>query len=71
MRPFPLFDKDADPESPVARIIQGALGKLTILDSAPTQAANPILEGEGGYFNNKIYFTIGGTLKEFAVTSTA
>ena len=52
-------------------VIQNALGKVRILDAAPTSTTNSVPEGEAGYFNNKVYLTIGGVLKEFAVSSTA
>lgn len=71
MRPIPLFGDDAQPDSPVSKIIRDAAGKTQILDAAPTAAANPIPEGERGYFNNKMYETVGGVLKEWAVSNTA
>lgn len=71
MRPFPLHGEDAKPDSPVSKIIAGALGKATILDSAPTQAANTIQEGEAGFYGTKLYFTISGTLYEVSLTQTA
>ena len=51
--------------------VENAQQRLQVLDSAPT-AANPLItEGNWGYFNNKVYFVIDGTLKEFSVSSTA
>ena len=54
-----------------ASIIDKALGKVMILESAPTSTNNLVPEKEIGYFNNKLYMTIEGTLKEWSVTSTA
>lgn len=71
MIPFRLDGDDAKQDGPFKAIIDGALGKLSILTEAPTQDENSVSEGEGAYYNNKIYFKLGGVLKEFSVTSTA
>ena len=51
--------------------VENAQQRLQVLDSAPTAAKPLITEGNWGYFNNKVYFVIDGTLKEFSVSSTA
>lgn len=71
MIPFPLFGDDENTESPIQKLMNGALGKLTVLDSAPTQANNSIPEGEGAFFGTKIYFKLSGTLYEFSISATA
>lgn len=71
MIPFQTFGDDTNPQSPIQEIIQGAFGKLTILDAAPTQANNSIPEGEGGFFGTKIYWKLSGTLYEFTISATA
>jgi len=59
------------PDSTESSIIEGALGKVLVLDAAPTSANNSVPEKEIGYFSNKLYMTIEGTLKEWSVSSTA
>jgi len=59
------------PSSVEGLIIDNALGKVLILDAAPTSANNSVPEKEIGYFSNKLYMTIEGTLKEWSVSSTA
>ena len=50
---------------------QNAQQRIIILDSAPTAAIPQIRESDLGYYSNKVYFMIGGVLKEFSVSSTA
>ena len=71
MIPFQLTGDDAKQDSPFKTIIAGALGKVIILDVAPTSTTNTVPEKELAYFNNKLYMTIEGTLKEWSVSSTA
>jgi len=51
-------------------VYDNAQQRIQILSSAPTAAEPLITEGNIGYYNNKIYWMIDGTLKEFAVSST-
>ena len=44
--------------------------KIVILTSAPTAAVPQIREGDIGYFNNVLYFVVGGILKQVSVSST-
>ena len=68
---FPLPPLSNDLQNVVERLIREAQGNVLILTSAPT-AAQPILtENQRGYFNNKIYQVLNGTLYEQAVTATA
>lgn len=71
MIPFSTQGEDSSPESPVQKLIQGALGKAIILDSAPTQANNSVPEGELAFFGTKIYWKLSGTLYEFSISATA
>ena len=66
-----LTGEDAKADSAINHIFSNALGKINILDVAPTSTTNSVPEGEAGYFSNKVYLTIGGVLKEFSVSSTA
>lgn len=51
-------------------VFDNAQQKVKELTETPT-AASPILsEGNIGYISGKIYFVIGGVLKQFSVTDT-
>lgn len=65
-----LEGDEARPDSVTNHIINNGLGKIRVLDAAPTSTGNSVPEGELGYFNLKIYATIAGTLYEWAVTAT-
>jgi hypothetical protein len=52
-------------------VYENAQQKIIVLDEAPTQAIPLISEGDIAYFSGKVYFVIGGVLKEFSVSSTA
>lgn len=71
MIPIQLSADNQDPQSDVRRIMDAAQGKTLILDAAPTSTNNSVPEGEVGYFSGKLYTTIGGVLKEWAVSNTA
>lgn len=65
---FPLFGDDQKQDSPLNKIIQGAMGKVKSASEAPTTANGLISEGEVGYFNLKVYFTVDG--KTYSVPAT-
>lgn len=70
MKRTELTGDDAKPNSVFNFIFDNAIGPIIILDSSPT-AAEPILEEKQiGVFSNKLYFVIGGTLKEISTTDT-
>ena len=64
-------DLNSEPNGFEQFVYDNAQQRIQILDAAPTAAEPLIKEGNFGYFNNKIYWVINGTLKEFAVSSTA
>lgn len=68
MIPFSTYGQDTNPESPVQRLMFGALGKPIILDAAPTSDANNVPEGELGFWAGNLYHTQSGILYKISLT---
>lgn len=68
---FPLYGKDADPESPISQIMELAQGIPIQLDIAPT-AANSLqllpYHGDKGWYGNNLYENKFGTVVKFIAT---
>ena len=66
-----LYGKAAEADSFENFVIANALGPIIILDSAPTAAIPQLTETQIGYYSNKIYTVISGTLYSFNLTTVA
>ena len=71
MKRTDLYGKDAEPNSFPNFVIANALGPVIILDSAPTATIPQLTETQIGYYSNKIYTVISGTLYSFDLTTVA
>lgn len=66
---FPLFGDNDKANSPFKKIINGALGKVIILDGAATTANGKVPPGEVGFYGTTLYFNIGGTTYSVALVA--
>ncbi len=65
---FPLFGDDAKPDSPLNKIIAGAMGHPIILSAAATTANGLVPEGEVGFFGTTFFYTVNGNTYSIAGT---
>lgn len=70
MRSFPTSGDDSKPDSPIQKIINGALDIPFELSDAPNTAGNELpTHGDVGYHGSFLYINLGGTTYKLNITA--
>ena len=71
MKEFAVTGEDSKPNSPVQKLMRGALGLPLELSAAPTTAGGELPNhGDNGWFGSLFYINLGGSTYSMPLTLT-
>lgn len=68
MKEFPLEGENSKPDSPIKKIIDGALGVPIVLSSSPTTTGGQLASNEIGFDGTNLFITINGNTYRISLT---